>query len=526
MKHLTTIRHFLVVAAMIFSAVTVKSQDIVQDDNEEIRINTNIGQINVAIEQIKPEPFTIEVTDNGIPVENVKWEAPAKNNPLRVMIIVAMNKVDKWKTNKDGLLFEIKKLKENSAIDLAGINIVNDEDGFGKKMKFSDSYNAVRFDRLDAAVSNSIAVLQARPGSRKAILLLTNEVESLPLNIIERTNDLLGKTSLGVYLMSVNEKGLKNYKDKCKVPCKIVAQTNINGNDVVIFPSRFLSGLFGRFTKLATTLYTVSYDLQDEEIHKIEATVRRTKDNREITKNIREFKTASSNENLAVYTKASFRKEIKKGSDEEAAVKALAGANFDELLKKRAEKLTLDQVNFYNQELQGRPELKGADILPENDATVKKLTQNLAPVLKIYGRENYTKFFVYKGDNPFIGLYRECIIIFSTKALDLLSEEQLRAAVAHELAHEIFIDEIRQADKADSNALRHIVEHKCDLVAVMATSQLKDDPLAVVKASEIFTKFYKENPPASDIGEDRSPSNAARKDVIKAYLKFLSSNLV
>ena len=524
MKHLETIKQTLLVITMIFLAITAKAQDNAQDD-EPIRINTSVGQISVAIEQTVPEPFKIEVTDNGMPMENVKWDSPATDNPLQMIIVVAMNPVGKWKTNKDDLLYEIKKLRENSGINLLGVSVANDAEGFGNSLKFPKSVNVTQFDNLNAAVNNSVSVLQATKKSRQAILLLTNEVESLPVDIIERTNEMLGQSSLMVYMMSINANGLKNYQNRCKKKCKIIAQSNINGEDLMIFPRNLLSGLFRSFTRLATHVYTVSYDLQESENHHIEAVVKRISDSRAITKNIRSFKALPTGD-AAVFNKIAFRTDNKKSSEEETAVKDVVNSDFNILLKKRATKLTSDQVKFYEQELRNRPEMSGVEILPEDGSIVQNLSRNLAPVMKFYDRDNYTKFFVYKGDNPFIGLYRESIIIFSTKALDLLSEEQLRAAVAHELAHEIFIDEMRAADKSDSNGLRHIVEHKCDLVAVMVTSQLKDDPFAVVNASEIFTKFYKENPPKTDIGVDKSPLNAARKDCIKSFLKALTKNII
>jgi len=122
---------------------------------------------------------------------------------------------------------------------------------------------------------------------------------------------------------------------------------------------------------------------------------------------------------------------------EQIAVSEISEFTFEQLLARRKPELSLSEVRLYENELRARPELKGAEILSADDARVRKLRETARPVLESFGRRNYTQLFIYKADAPFIGLYRECIIIFSTGALSLLNESQKRAAVAHELAHEI-----------------------------------------------------------------------------------------
>jgi hypothetical protein len=203
---------------------------------------------------------------------------------------------------------------------------------------------------------------------------------------------------------------------------------------------------------------------------------------------------------------------------EETAVEQISRLSLDSLLKRRADKLSEQARRRYDQELRQRPELRGVKVLADDDARLQALNKNLAPLLRLYERDDYTKSFVYESDNPFVGLYRECIIIFSTKALDLLTPEQQRAAAAHELAHEVFIGEMRAADSADDNKQRHLVELECDLVAVLATSRFGDDPFAVVRADEAFANWYRKNPPAFDLEIEKSPSAAVRARGIELFL--------
>lgn len=195
------------------------------EESEIIKVNTEAGQISLAIDQIKPEPFKIELTDNGINVENIFYESP-KDSPLQVVIIVVMNPhLEKSKINQTELLAEIGKLKRNKqSFNLLGINIVQDSKNLSNKLKLETISNTSRFDDINGAVNDGVSTLQRTSGLRKSILVLTNEVESLPENIIEKTNQMLGKSSAMIYLMSVNERGLlkdpqtrKTDKNHCQI---------------------------------------------------------------------------------------------------------------------------------------------------------------------------------------------------------------------------------------------------------------------------------------------------------------------
>lgn len=505
MKNLVRIQHIIIsniFVCMLVLSVTAQNEDV-------IRIDTEMAQISVAFKQKIAEPFKIEVKDNNIPVTDVSWDPPSKQNPVKMEIIISMNPLFKSKINKRKLLSQLKMLKENN-IQLLGINIVEDAGKLGQNLMFPKEYPKEFFSNLSSAVNKSVAILQ--PARRRALLILTNEIENLPSNIIQQTSDELGQSSMMVYVMSINEKDIKTRK---------IAQCNVNGIHVVIPENDFLGGLFRSFNRLAANLYTVSYPLPEQEgnWHKIEVSVKRISDNFEIAKNFREF---ASNKKISVVEKNDkFGAQIievayDKNNIYEDAVKSLANSDFETLLNKRADKLSNEAQEFYLQELRQRPELKGVRILEPTDTRFKQLQKNIEPVLKLYGRYDYTKLFVYEGKNPFIGIYREWILIVSTKALELSTEEQQRSAIAHELAHEIFIDDMKSADKAGNNEQRHLIEYKCDLVAVMATLQIKDNPLAIVEVAEVFTKWYANH---KGINETSHPSSDSRRLCIKKFLQ-------
>ena len=203
---------------------------------------------------------------------------------------------------------------------------------------------------------------------------------------------------------------------------------------------------------------------------------------------------------------------------ERQAVADVIRLSFEELLARRAAELDEPARRFYERELRERPEMKEARILAGDDPRQIALARNIQPVFIQFGRENYTKLVIFESNNPFVGLYRECLLLVSTKALELMSEEEQRAAAAHELAHESFIGEMRRADAENDNRQRRLIEIECDLTAVIALRRLGDDPLAVAAAGEKFALWYRRNPPAASLEPEKSPSGESRKRAIKLFL--------
>lgn len=203
---------------------------------------------------------------------------------------------------------------------------------------------------------------------------------------------------------------------------------------------------------------------------------------------------------------------------ERQAVADVGRMSFEELLARRAPELDEPAYRFYEQELRRRPEMKEVPILAADEPRQIAFARNIQPVLMQFGRENYTRLVIFESNNPFVGLYRECLLLVSTKALELMNEEEQRAAAAHELAHESFIGEMRWADAENDNRQRRLIEIECDLTAVIALRRLGDDPLALVGAAEKFALWYRRHPPAANLEPEKSPSPESRKRAIKLFL--------
>ncbi|MCA1613774.1 MAG: hypothetical protein LC800_06405 [Acidobacteria bacterium] len=189
---------------------------------------------------------------------------------------------------------------------------------------------------------------------------------------------------------------------------------------------------------------------------------------------------------------------------------------FEHFLKLRDPELGPDAVAHYFDELTKRKELAHTKILGPKTKEAAAVRKSIRPVLDQF-RRNGVAVVVLVQDTPFIGLYRECILLFSTKLLEMLPPDELRAAAAHELSHEPFIPELREADRASDTALRHRIELKSDLVAAVGLIAIKDDPLALARAVARIEKFY-EQYDESQVEKSDHPRAALRKDCLKQFL--------
>jgi hypothetical protein len=107
----------------------------------------------------------------------------------------------------------------------------------------------------------------------------------------------------------------------------------------------------------------------------------------------------------------------------------------------------------------------------------------LAPILEFYGRTGIIEPVVI-GDTEttFIGLYERCALIITQRALDLLSEQEMQAVVAHELAHEWYWDEYKLAREFKQDDKMQELELRCDGIAILALGRLRLNPSQIISA--------------------------------------------
>ena len=107
----------------------------------------------------------------------------------------------------------------------------------------------------------------------------------------------------------------------------------------------------------------------------------------------------------------------------------------------------------------------------------------LAPILQFYGRSGIIEPVVTSDtETTFVGLYDRCALIITKKALDLLSEQEMQAVVAHELAHEWFWVEYQLARESKQDDKIQEIELRCDGIAILALDRLRLNPAQIISA--------------------------------------------
>jgi hypothetical protein len=113
----------------------------------------------------------------------------------------------------------------------------------------------------------------------------------------------------------------------------------------------------------------------------------------------------------------------------------------------------------------------------------------LDPVLRAVQRHAVYEIRVIESPSATIAIDGRAIILISERALGILDADELRAAVAHEAAHEYVWEEWRRADKRDDWKRLRELELVCDGIAVVILHQLGLETSSLIRSFERLTRF-------------------------------------
>jgi hypothetical protein len=117
-----------------------------------------------------------------------------------------------------------------------------------------------------------------------------------------------------------------------------------------------------------------------------------------------------------------------------------------------------------------------------------KLTA-LGPLLRAADRDAVYDVRVVDVPLARIGLYERTVLLISGPALALLSAEDLRAQVAHELGHEYFATEYDRATQAGDRRRLRELELMCDAIGMVMLHDLGMDPSRLMRSVEKLTLY-------------------------------------
>ena len=149
------------------------------------------------------------------------------------------------------------------------------------------------------------------------------------------------------------------------------------------------------------------------------------------------------------------------------------------------------------------------------DATSRLKLIAVVRVLQAAKRESTYVVKIIDLPQAVVGLHARTVVLISRMALTLLSSDELRALVAHEIGHEyVWADYERSKELADDTHLQDL-ELICDILAVVTLRTVAQDGSALITGIEKLVRFNRTRFGTAD-HESRYPSLARRRAVIRA----------
>jgi hypothetical protein len=172
------------------------------------------------------------------------------------------------------------------------------------------------------------------------------------------------------------------------------------------------------------------------------------------------------------------------------------------------------------------PDTDGSEVVPQiadkiikNGKDFERLQKIAVKVMVHHGLSNHCSVILFKDENPIVLTYKLRSISFSTKVLEILSDDEILALTAHEIGHLYFAKDLADARTSDNARLARITELKCDIIALITLKQLEKDPMVLISA---LKKLIQEREKARlETSTTHSPSIKDRADLAEIFLQQL-----
>jgi hypothetical protein len=115
---------------------------------------------------------------------------------------------------------------------------------------------------------------------------------------------------------------------------------------------------------------------------------------------------------------------------------------------------------------------------------VEKLRGLAAPILTLHQQTGVIEPLVFRDNQIYVALVGGWHLAVSTRALLMLTEEELQAAVAHEVGHIYTMVEAYYAERAKDDAKLRETELLADAVSALTMKALRKDPASLLRVIE------------------------------------------
>lgn len=148
----------------------------------------------------------------------------------------------------------------------------------------------------------------------------------------------------------------------------------------------------------------------------------------------------------------------------------------------------------------------------------ERLQKVITPLLQFCWLEGKVFPILYKSEQPVVAITYPKALIFSTRVLALLDDEELAAQAAHELSHLILQSEYEAAIKSKNNKTLRRIELFCDAACAAIIATRGKDPSKLItglqKQQQVLELEYGETGRSGD-----HPSMATRERLNKELIR-------
>ena len=153
-------------------------------------------------------------------------------------------------------------------------------------------------------------------------------------------------------------------------------------------------------------------------------------------------------------------------------------------------------------------------LLIEKGERVERLGRIAKPIFLSH-KITKSQTVVFEHQLPTVFTWKETFITFSTGAMDVLSDDEISALIAHEIGHLYFAEALGKVREKKNARLTRVIELKCDLVALTTLTKLKIKPSKLISAVKNLIEGREELGAGSF--ETGSPSVESREEILKFY---------
>ncbi|MBS1808549.1 MAG: M48 family metalloprotease [Acidobacteria bacterium] len=207
----------------------------------------------------------------------------------------------------------------------------------------------------------------------------------------------------------------------------------------------------------------------------------------------------------------------------EAALAAI-GTGSAEKIKTR---LYTERITVFNEQARANAIAALPAAIRNHRVTQGKLLRRVEPlltqVLQLHERTRASQqpeLFLFAHDTPTAQLWRGCVLLVSTGLAEPLYDGELAGIFAHELGHVYFEDEMTTVQQRSNAQAMHVIELKCDAVAMLSVKLLGYNPVLYLKGLQRIQVINKQKGLSSGLFQSH-PELVARAQFAERLIKSL-----